>query len=183
MQALLRAGVRGVAAAVLGGVVGAVLTRGLMRLVIIVAGGTPQFTWTGLAFIALFYVVFLTPGAIALAWSRARWPLVVFGIGAVAIPVQAAGIATTDLPAVGRSAPGHWALLAPARCDGAVYAAQAVIAYRLAGVGCACRSGRLAAGEGQRSEPLQYPVDQTSVPSGPSTLAPPGLRYSPLGRA
>ena len=136
VQGLLRAGVRGVAAAVLGGVVGALLTRGLMRLVIVVAGGTPQFTWTGMVFIALFYVVFLTPGTIALAWSRARWPQVVFGLGAVAIPVQAAGIATTDLEAVGPFSAGQWALLLPLFVAmAAVYALQAVIAYRVARAG------------------------------------------------
>ena len=75
------------------------------------AGGTPQFTWTGTAFIALFYVLFLTPGAIALAWSRARWPLFVFGAGALAIPVQASGIATTDLAAVGPFSGGQWVVL------------------------------------------------------------------------
>ena len=141
MQGLLRAGVRGVAAAVLGAVVGAVLTRGLMRLVILVAGGTPQFTWTGMAFIALFYVVFLTPGAIALVWSRARWPLGVFGLGAVAIPVQAAGIAQIDLEAVGPFSAGQWALLVPLFVAlAAVYAAQAVIAYRVARAGTRARS-------------------------------------------
>src|SRR3954451_16363058 len=78
---LVRALARGVAAALLGGLLGAVLTRALMRAVMVVADGTPSFTWSGLAFIALFYVVFLVPGAVALAWSRARWPLVVFGVG------------------------------------------------------------------------------------------------------
>ena len=130
---LVRAGARGVAAAVLGGVVGAALTRGLMRLVILVAGGDPSFTWTGLAFIALFYVVFLTPGAVALAWSRARWPLFVFGAGAVAIPVQAAGIATTDLEAVGPFSTGQWAVLIPLFVAmAAAYALQALVVYRLA---------------------------------------------------
>ena len=108
---LLRAVGRGLAAAVLGGLVGAALTRGLMRLVMVVADGNPSFTWTGTAFIALFYVVFLAPGAVALAWSRARWPLVVFGAGAVAIPVQATGIATTDLAAVGPFSPGRQAAI------------------------------------------------------------------------
>ena len=72
-----RAVVRGVGAALVGGVIGALLTRGLMRLIVLVAEGEPSFTWTGLAFIAVFYVLFLTPGAIALAWSLARWPVVV----------------------------------------------------------------------------------------------------------
>jgi hypothetical protein len=98
-QRMVRPLARGVVAALLGGLFGAVLTRALM--VSVVADGTPAFTWSGLAFIALFYIVFLMPGAVALAWSRARWPLFIFGAGAVAIPVQAAGIAQTDLEAVG----------------------------------------------------------------------------------
>jgi hypothetical protein len=133
VRRLVRAGVRGVLAAVVGGIVGAVLTRALMRLVILVAGGFSQFTWTGLAFIALFYVLFLTPGAVALAWSRARWPVFVLGVGAVAIPVQAVGIAQTDLEASGPFSAGQWALFVPIfLCMAAVYALQAVIVYRMA---------------------------------------------------
>ena len=130
---LLLAVARGAGAALAAGVVGAVLTRGLMRLIVLVADGEPAFTWTGLAFIALFYVVFLTPGSIALAWSTARWPVFLLGVGAVAIPVQATGIATTDLEAVGPLGTGQWALLVPLfGAMAAVYALQAVIAYRLA---------------------------------------------------
>ena len=134
---LVRAVARGVGAAVVGGLVGAALTRGLMRLIMVVADGTTSFTWTGLAFIALFYVVFLAPGAIALAWSRSRWPLFLFGAGALAIPIQATGIATTDLEAVGPLSSGLWALLVPLfLAMAAVYALQALIVFRLA------RSGR-----------------------------------------
>ena len=139
----VRALTRGVAAAIVGGLVGAVLTRGLMRLVMIVAGGDPSFTWTGLAFIALFYVVFLAPGAIALAWSPARWPLVVFGAGAVAIPVQAAGIAQTDLADFGPLSAGQWAALAALFVAmAAVYVLQATIAYRVARPGRRHRHGK-----------------------------------------
>jgi len=134
---LVQAVARGVAAAVLGAVVGAALTRALMRAIIVVADGNPTFTWTGTAFIAIFYALFLTPGAIALAWSRARWPLFVFGAGAVAIPVQATGIATTDLADVGPFSPGQWAVLAVLFVGlAAVYVLQALIVFRVA------RSGR-----------------------------------------
>jgi hypothetical protein len=134
---LMRALARGVAAALLGGLFGAVLTRALMRVIMVVADGTLSFTWSGLAFIALFYVVFLAPGAVALAWSRARWPLFVFVVGAVAIPVQAAGIAQTDLEAVGPFGAGQWAALSALFVGmAAVYALQAAIVYRVA------RSGR-----------------------------------------
>jgi hypothetical protein len=130
---LLLAVARGVGAALAAGVVGAALTRALMRLGMLVAEGDTTFTWAGTAFIALFYVVFLTPGSIALAWSTARWPLYLFGAGAVAIPLQATGIATTDLAAVGPLGAGRWALLVPLfAAMAAVYALQAGIAYRLA---------------------------------------------------
>jgi hypothetical protein len=134
---LVRALARGVAAAVLGGLLGAVLTRALMRVIMVVADGTLSFTWSGLAFIALVYVVFLAPGAVALAWSWARWPLFVFVAGAVAIPVQAAGIAQTDLEAVGPFGVGQWVALSVLFVGmAAVYALQAAIVYRVA------RSGR-----------------------------------------
>jgi hypothetical protein len=143
---LVRAGARGIGAAVVGGVVGAALTRALMRLIMLVAGGTPTFSWAGLAFIALFYVVFLTPGAVALACSPARWPLFVFGAGALAIPVQAAGIAQTDLQAVGPFSAGQWAMLAVLFVAMAVvYALQAAIVHRLASSGRRNREGEPAA--------------------------------------
>jgi len=143
VQRLLQAIGRGFAAAVIGGVVGAVLTRGLKRLVILVADGIPQFTWTGLAFIALFYVLFLTPGAIALALSRARWPLFVFGAGAIAIPVQATGIAQTDLEAAGPFSSGQWAVLVVLFVAmAAAYAVQAAVVYGVARSGRRDREGQ-----------------------------------------
>ena len=145
-QRLGRAVLRGVAAAVIAGVIGTAMTRGLMRAIILVAGGEPQFTWSGTAFIALFYVVFLTPGAVALAWSPARWPLFVFGAGAVAIPIQAAGIAQTDLAAVGPLSTGQWTVLVVLFVGmAAAYAVQAAIAYRVARSGRRDRQGEPAA--------------------------------------
>src|SRR4051795_3006639 len=89
---LVRALARGVAAALLGGVLGAVLTRALMRVIMVVADGTLSFTWSGLAFIALLRRL---PSARCgrARLESGRWPLFVFVAGAVAIPVQAAGIA------------------------------------------------------------------------------------------
>jgi hypothetical protein len=154
-QRLVRALLRGVAAALLGGLFGAVLTRALMRAVMIVADGTPSFTWSGLAFIALFYIVFLVPGAVALAWSRARWPLFVFGVGAIAIPVQAAGIAQTDLEAVGPFKAGQWvALSALFVAMAAVYALQAATVYRVA------RSG----GRDRQAESVLVGADAREAP-------------------
>jgi hypothetical protein len=154
VQRLVRAGGRGIAAALLGGLVGAALTRVVMRLVMLVAGGDPSFTWAGTAFIALFYVVFLTPGAVALAWSRARWPLAVFGLGAVAIPVQATGIAQTDLEAVGPFSTGQWVVLGALFVGmAAVYALQAAIVYRVARSGGADRERPPAARPRSRGAP------------------------------
>jgi hypothetical protein len=145
-ERLGRAVLRGVAAAVVAGVIGTAMTRGLMRAIVLVAGGEPQFTWSGTAFIALFYVVFLTPGAVALAWSPARWPLFVFGAGAVAIPIQAAGIAQTDLAAVGPLSTGQWTVLVVLFVGmAAAYAVQAAIAYRVARSGRRDRQGEPAA--------------------------------------
>ena len=145
-QRLGRAVLRGVVAAVVAGVIGTALTRGLMRAIILVAGGEPQFTWSGTVFIALFYVVFLMPGAVALAWSPARWPLFVFGAGAVAIPIQATGIAQTDLEAVGPLSTGQWTVLVVLFAGmAAAYAVQAVIAYRVARSGRRDRQGESAA--------------------------------------
>lgn len=153
-QRLLRALRRGIGAALVGGLIGAVLTRMLMRVIMVVAGGATTFTWSGLAFIATFYVVVLTPGAVALAWSRGRWPLFVFGAGALAIPVQAAGIATTDLEAVGPLSAGQWVGLSVLLLGmAAVYALQAMIAYRLA------RS----AGRGTQGGPGDVPVRARQV--------------------
>jgi hypothetical protein len=150
----LRALSRGTGAALVGGLVGAVLTRTLMRVIMIVAGGPTTFTWSGLAFIATFYVVFLTPGAVALAWSRDRWPLFVFGAGALAIPVQATGIATTDLGAVGPLGAGQWVGLSVLFLGmAAVYALQARIAYRLA----------RPAGSGTQVDPATVPVRARQV--------------------
>jgi len=159
VQRSVRAGGRGIAAALLGGLVGAALTRVVMRLVMLVAGGDPSFTWAGTAFIALFYVVFLTPGAVALAWSRARWPFAVFGLGAVAIPVQAIGIATTDLEAVGPFSTGQWLVLGTLFVAmAAVYVLQAAIVYRVA------RSG-----EADRERPPAAPPrSRRHVTSAPS---------------
>src|SRR3954447_1996534 len=157
VQRVLQAIGRGFAAAVIGGVVGAVLTRGLIRLVILVADGTPQFTWTGLAFIALFYVLFLTPGAIALALSRARWPLFVFGAGAIAIPIQATGIAQTDLEAAGPFNSGQWSvLLVLFVAMAAAYAVQAAVVYGVA------RSGRRDR-EGQPATAVVWPRGSDSL--------------------
>jgi hypothetical protein len=53
--------------------------------------------------------------------------------GALAIPVQASGIATTDLEAVGPFSTGQWTVLIPLFVGmAAAYAVQAAIAFRVA---------------------------------------------------
>jgi hypothetical protein len=71
--------------------------------------------------------------------ADSRWPAagplaaLRLGAGAVAIPVQAAGIATTDLAAVGPFSAGQWAALSVLfLCIAAVYAMQAAIVHRVA---------------------------------------------------
>ena len=69
--------------------------------------------------------MFLTPGGVAVAWSSARWAVVVLVLGVVAIPVQAVGIAQTDLEASGPFSAGQWALFVPIFLTmAAVYALQ-----------------------------------------------------------
>jgi hypothetical protein len=157
-QRLVRPSLRGVAAALLGGLVGTVLMRALMRAVMVVADGTPSFTWSGLASIALFYITSLVPGAVALAWSAARWPLFVFGVGAIAIPVQAAGIAQTDLEAVGPFDLGQGvALSALFVAMAAIYALQAASVYRVARSGGRDRQGGSARGGADAREAREAP--------------------------
>jgi hypothetical protein len=75
-----------------------------------------------------------------------RRPLFVFGAGAVAIPIQAAGIAQTDLEAVGPLSTGQWTVLVVLFVGmAAAYAGQAVIAYRVARSGRRDRQGEPAA--------------------------------------
>jgi hypothetical protein len=75
----VRSGVLGVAAAVAVGIVAGVSSRALMRLVTLVAGADPSFTWQGTVGIVVGYVLPFVPGAVAsvLTGRRIRWvPLV-----------------------------------------------------------------------------------------------------------
>ena len=56
-----------------------------------------------------------------------------FGAGAVAVPVQAVGIATTDLDGLGSFGSGQWTVLVVLFVGmAAAYTVQAVIGYRVA---------------------------------------------------
>ena len=79
----------GVAAAVVPGLVSAIITRLLMRVVTLLVNGVPDFTLAGSAGIALIYVLFLLPGCLALAFTRARWPWILFGGGACVLVFEA----------------------------------------------------------------------------------------------
>lgn len=129
----VRATARGAAAAVVAGLASAVLTRALMRAVEVLTHGTPRFSLGGSLLIAVFYILCLLPGCVALAVAgrSVGWVLLAAGtllllFEAVVIGLQEAGDVTamTTSRRVGLAG----ALLAMLL----VYAAQVVTAARWA---------------------------------------------------
>jgi hypothetical protein len=116
---LLRAVLAGGAAALVWGLAAALVFRLLMRAVAEVTSTAPSFSPGGTAFIAIFFVALALPGAIALAYSRGRWPWFVLGTGLGMLAVQAVGVGSSDLGATQHVTPGGWVLL------GAVFTAMA----------------------------------------------------------
>lgn len=134
LHRLRRAVVIGFVAAALWGLLSAAITRLLMRAVTLLTRGAPDFTWVGTIGIAVAYVVVLTPGAIALAYSGRRWSRVLFGLCAAYLAYTAVviGIAETSSHALGLTA-WRWAgLIAVLLAMLAVYTAQVVLVYRTA---------------------------------------------------
>ncbi len=116
---LLGAVVAGGAAALLWGLAAALVFRLLMRVVAEVTSTAPTFSLGGTAFIAVFFVLLALPGAIALAYSRGRWPWLVLGTGLGLLAVQAVGVGSSDLGVTHHLTTGEWVLL------GAVFMAMA----------------------------------------------------------
>src|SRR3712207_4882810 len=108
---LLKAVLAGGAAALLWAVAAALVFRLLMRAVAEVTSTAPTFSLAGTAFIAVFFVVLALPGAIALAYSRGRWPWLVLGTGLGLLAVQAVGIGSGDLGVTHHLTSGDWVLL------------------------------------------------------------------------
>jgi hypothetical protein len=123
----------GVAAATLGGLVSAVLTRALMRTVTLITNGTPDFTWFGSIGIALVYIAALLPGAIALALTAGRWPWILFGGGIAFLAYGAVVIGSEETAHAQGLTVGRWiALVAILAAMLAIYTGQVVLVYRLA---------------------------------------------------
>jgi hypothetical protein len=86
----------GAAAVVAGAVLGA-LSRALMALITLIAGGQPSFSFAGTGFVLALYAAVVLPGALlaALTVHRARWLLL--GAGAVFLCVPAIGVAQEEV--------------------------------------------------------------------------------------
>lgn len=123
----------GVAAAVVLGVVSAVVTRGLMRAVTLLTNGDPAFDPGGLLLIAVFYVVMLLPGCVALACSPARWPWWLFITGVAVLAFEAVVIGLQETAGTHDMSTGRWiGLMLVLLTMLATYAAQVLVAARWA---------------------------------------------------
>ena len=123
----------GVAAALVPGLVSAIITRLLMRAVTLIVNGVPDFTLAGSAGIAIIYVLFLLPGCLALAFTRARWPWILFGAGAAVLVFEAIAIGTAETADAHDMTATRWfALVTVLILMAAVYCAQCVVAARWA---------------------------------------------------
>ena len=131
MRQLMRQLWTGIAAATVAGLLSAVITRLLMRAVAHLVNGIPQFSLGGSAFIALVYIVCLLPGC--LAYSRARWPWILFSGGCALLIFEAVAIGLGETSAAHDMTAGRWLLLVVVlTAMAATYAAQFVLAARRA---------------------------------------------------
>jgi hypothetical protein len=104
-----------------------------MRLVAEVTSTATSFSVTGTTLIVAFFVALPLPGAVALAYSRARWALLVLGAGIGLLVLEAVGIGSTDIGATGHLDAGEWALIGLLLAAMAgVLAAQGVLVARTA---------------------------------------------------
>jgi hypothetical protein len=97
---LARRLVVGLAAGVVAGLVCGGLARVLMRVVSVVSGDQPEFSWSGTIFIVLLFVLAAVPGAMVAAGYRGRGrslPLVVMSL---LLWLPATSIASSDLSEV-----------------------------------------------------------------------------------
>jgi hypothetical protein len=88
---------RGAAAALVAGAVLGTLSRGLMALVTLAAGGTNSFSWSGTAFILIIYAAAILPGGLlaGVTTHRLRWLLLAAGAAFLCVP--AVGVAGAEL--------------------------------------------------------------------------------------
>ena len=166
LHRVLRAVARGTAAAVVWGLLSAAITRVLMRVVTLLTRGTPDFTWFGTFGIAVIYVAALTPGAIALAYSRTRWSWLLFGGGVAFLAYGAVVIGVEETSHAQGLSAWRWAgLIAVLLTMLTVYTAQVLLVHRSVRT-----SGRSSAARDRqvRSEPASREVDDVTSPRAPS---------------
>jgi hypothetical protein len=133
MRQLMRQLWTGIAAATVAGLLSAVITRQLMRAVAHLVNGIPQFSLGGSAFITLVCIVCLLPGCLALAYSRARWPWMLFSGGCAVLIFEAVAIGLGETSAAHDMTAGRWLLLVVVlTAMAATYAAQFILAARWA---------------------------------------------------
>jgi hypothetical protein len=130
---LARAVLNGGAAALLWGVAAGLAARLVMRLIAEVTSTATSFSVSGTALIVTFFVALPLPGAVAMAWSRDRWPWLVLGAGVVLLAVQAVGIGSSDLGVTHHLTAVDWVLIGLLLTAMAgVIAAQGVLVARTA---------------------------------------------------
>ncbi|MGW0045081.1 hypothetical protein [Rhodococcus sp. NPDC003348] len=110
----------GVSAAVVAGLLVGVVSRVLMRVTTLLAGGSPHLSWRGSAAIVMIYAVVMLPGAIVAALTTRRGSTLPLVAGAVLLFVPAIGVATEEI--------GHPADVGAVRLAGAALCAAAVFA-------------------------------------------------------
>jgi hypothetical protein len=133
MPQLMRQLWTGIAAATVAGLLSAVITRRLMHAVAHLVNGIPQVSLGCSAFIALVYIVCLVPGCLALAYSRARWPWILFSGGCALLIFEAVAIGLEETSAAHDMTAGRWLLLVVVlTAMAATYAAQFILAARWA---------------------------------------------------
>jgi hypothetical protein len=133
---LRRAILRGAVVAGVWGLLSALLTRVLMRAVVLITEGTPDFSWVGSLGIAIVYIAALLPGAAALAYSDGRWPYLVFIAGSAFLAFEAVAIAIQETAhATGLSGWRLTALVVVLTSMIGVYAAQIALVHRGARAG------------------------------------------------
>ena len=107
----VRALMTGFAAAAVPGVASAVVTRLLMRVVAVLANTEPSFDPVASMSIGVIYVALLLPGCLALAYSRARWPWLLFGGGVAVLVFEAVAIGLQETSSAHDLTAGRWIAL------------------------------------------------------------------------
>ena len=82
-----------------------------MRVVAVLANTEPSFDPVASMSIGVVYVALLLPGCLALAYSRARWPWLLFGGGVAVLLFEAVGIGLQETSSAHDLTTGRWIAL------------------------------------------------------------------------